>query len=262
MRNNDPRAALVVFVNGVERQDGTVVLDATDPGWTLGMGIFETLRTYDGRLFALDAHLERLCASAMAMGMADPPLAAIAEDLHAACARAKEDISVRVTITAGGTRVVVGRSLPDVPQPFRCATRMFVPPVWLDGTVKHVSRAYSRTAVTDAGVDEVLWTDTEGCLLEGTRSNLFAVRDGVLLTPPLDGRILAGVTREALIDAADDAGIPVELRPLHQDEPFDELYASSTLKELTGIDELDGVEAPGSGPVGQAVTAAFRSALG
>ena len=70
MGNNDAEAVLVVFVDGVERGDGTVVLGATDPGWTLGMGIFETLRTYDGRLFALDAHLERLSASAMAMGMA------------------------------------------------------------------------------------------------------------------------------------------------------------------------------------------------
>ena len=138
---------------------------------------------------------------------------------------------------------------------------MFVPPPWLDGTVKHVSRAYSRTAVRDAGVDEVIWIDSDGCLLEGTRSNVFAVRDGVLLTPPLDGRILAGVTREALLDAADDAGIPVQLRPMHKGEALDELYASSTLKELTGIDELDGVDAPGAGPIGQTVMAAFRSAI-
>ena len=261
MRNGDARAALVVFVDGVERHDGTVVLEAMDPGWTLGMGIFETLRTYDGRLFALDAHLDRLSASAMAMGMADPPLAAIVDELHAVCARVDQDIGVRVTLTAGGARVVVGRSLPPVPHPFRCATRMFVPPPWLDGTVKHVSRAYSRTAVSDADVDEVIWTDAEGCLLEGTRSNLFAVRDGVLLTPPLDGRILAGVTREALIDAAEDAGIPVQIRPIQQGEALDELYASSTLKELTGIDELDGVEAPGSGPIGRAVMAAFHSAI-
>ena len=261
MRNSDADAALMVFVDGTERHDGTIVLNATDPGWTLGLGIFETLRTYDGRLFAVDAHLERLGASAMAMGMGEPPLTAIAGELQAICDRTEEDISVRVTITAGGARIIVARRLPPIPQPFRCATRPFVPPAWLDGTVKHVSRAYSRTAVSDAAVDEVIWTDAEGHLLEGTRSNVFAVRDGVLLTPPLDGRILAGVTREALLEAADEAAIPVQVRPIHQDEQFDELYASSTLKEMVGIDEIDGAEAPGAGPVGRAVMAAFRSAL-
>ena len=53
----------------------------------------------------------------------------------------------------------------------------------------------------------------------------------------------------------------MQVRPIHQDEQFDELYASSTLKEMVGIDEIDGAEAPGAGPVGRAVMAAFRSAL-
>ena len=86
-----------------------------------------------------------------------------------------------------------------------CVTRRFVPPAWLDGTVKHCSRAYSRMAVLDAGVDEVLWVDDEDNLLEGTRSNVFAVSDGVLRTPPVDGRFLAGVTRSFVLEAAAEA---------------------------------------------------------
>jgi branched-subunit amino acid aminotransferase/4-amino-4-deoxychorismate lyase len=111
----------------------------------------------------------------------------------------------------------------------------------------------------DAGVEEVLWTDRDGFVLEGTRSNVFAVVDGALVTPPVDGRCLAGVTREALIEAAIDCGTELQIRPLHIKEEFAEFYVSSTLKELTGVDQLNGAPAAGTGPVGSRVLAAFRA---
>jgi branched-subunit amino acid aminotransferase/4-amino-4-deoxychorismate lyase len=251
----------VVLLNGQRSPNGRVEIDAADPGFTLGMAVFETLRTYNGELFRLDEHIDRLCASALAMGLRDPDADQIAAELEDAAQLLRVEAMVRVTLTAGGARVVRAARLPAVPNPFRCATRMFVPPEWLDGTVKHTSRAYSRRAVIESGVEEVLWVDQEGFLLEGTRSNLFAVFGDRLVTPPVDGRLLAGVTRSAIIEAADDAGVPVEVRPIPVSEPADEMYVASTLKELTAIDELDGRPTTGAGPIGERVLAAFYAGL-
>lgn len=252
----------IVLVNGVDSPKGLVAIDAADAGFTLGVSVFETLRTYGGTLFEVEAHLDRLAASAFAMDLAEPPLGQIAEEMRKAVGSLGSEAMVRVTMTSGGVRVVEARPIPVTPNPFRCVTREFVPPSWLDGTVKHGSRAYSRRAVLGSGVDEVIWTDQEGFLLEGTRSNVFVVSGGALVTPPVDGRILAGITRSTLIDLADDLGIPVEIRPVHANEPVDEIYVSSTLKELTAVDELNGVAAPGFGPIGQRLIGEFRSWVG
>ena len=88
---------------------------------------------------------------------------------------------------------------------------------------------------------------------------MFAVKDGVLLTPAVDGRLLSGVTRTFLIEAADRVGVPVGLQHLAQVDTYDELYVSSTLKELTGIDSVDGRQVPGMGPVGTKVLDSFRT---
>ena len=84
---------------------------------------------------------------------------------------------------------------------------------------------------------------------------------GALRTPAIDGRLLAGVTRAAIIDVAIDLGVPVLTQPMHQEEQFDELYVCSTLKELTPIDEMNGQPAPAGGPVGDKILSAFRDQM-
>jgi branched-subunit amino acid aminotransferase/4-amino-4-deoxychorismate lyase len=238
-----------------------ISIDADDEGLLLGCSVFETLRTYDGALFGVDAHLERLVASCDSMGIDMPDEDELIDEMVAASEQITGEAVVRVTLTAGGTRIVRAAILPEFPSAFRCATRPFVPPVWLDGTVKHSSRGISREAVRLAEVDEVIWTDPKGNMLEGTRSNFFAVVDQQLVTPPVDGTFLAGVTRGAMIDCAVELGVPVRHVAVHKNGPWDELYLSSTLKELTPIIELDGEPAPGGGPVGQRVLDAFRESI-
>ena len=248
----------VTLVDGEHAKGGRVAVDQDDSLF-LGHGAFETLRTYGGVLFGLDAHLERLMGSCAALGIRCPDDDDVVGDLYAAVESFDGDAMVRVIITGAGSRIVRGAPIPSIPSPFRAATRVFVPPAWLDGSVKHVSRAFSRLAVESAGVEEVLWTDEAGKLLEGTRSNIFGVRDGAMVTPPVDGRILAGVTREAMIDAAFDAGVEVRISEMDSSAPYDELYVCSTLKELTAITELDGRPIAGTGPVGATVLAAFHA---
>ncbi len=251
-----------VIANGSVAPKGAVSIDADDEGLLLGCSVFETLRTYDGHLFGVDAHLERLVASCDAMDIRMPDEDRLVHEMVGAASEISGESVVRVTLTAGGTRIVRASTLPSFPETFRCATRHFVPPFWLDGTVKHSSRGFSREAVRHAGVDEVIWTDAEGNMLEGTRSNIFAVIGGELVTPHLDGTFLAGVTRAAMIDCADEIEVVVRHKAIHKDDKFDELYVCSTLKELTPIVELDGSSAPGRGPIGSRVLAQFQSLTG
>jgi branched-chain amino acid aminotransferase len=248
-------------------KDGVIVplegytVSGRDPGLLVGMSVFETMRTYAGRVFRLGAHLARLQGSAQALGVPWLGAEAVAREVAVATEGLPAELGVRVTLTAGGTRLIQATPLDHglVERPLRVVTRVWEPPVWLNGRVKHASRAASEVARTDAHVDEVFWVGLDGMVTEATRSSVFAVIDGVLITPPDDGRILSGVTRAALLDAAAVIGLETAERGFAVDAPFTELYASSTLKELSAVIELDGRPLPGAGPVGRAVVLAFRA---
>jgi branched-subunit amino acid aminotransferase/4-amino-4-deoxychorismate lyase len=140
----------------------------------------------------------------------------------------------------------------------RVAQMPWTNPASLPGAVKHGCRAAWFLAARAADVDEVLLVDLDGHILEASRSNVFAVIDGTLVTPPLDGRKLAGVTREALLTAALGAGIDIQERAIRVNEDFDEFYLASTLKELAPVVEMDGRKMVGRGPMGTALHSAFR----
>ena len=101
----------------------------------------------------------------------------------------------------------------------------------------------------------MLYRDAQGFVLEGSRSNLWGVVDGVLVTPPVDGRILDGVTRAALLEVCAREGLPCRIGPLRLEE-CRELWLSSTLKELAPV-VLDGVER--SGPIGRSLHRSFQA---
>lgn len=230
-------------------------MPADDPGFTRGLNVFETLRTYGRAPFRLEPHLRRLEASAAAMEVPLPSIEVIREEI---LAYVSEDIWVRVTLTAGGNRVLqtapVDRA--KIRRPVRVSSVLMTPVPGLPGSVKHGSRAGWVLAARARGVDEVVFVNPEGHILEANRSNVFAVVGGVVRTPPNDGAKLEGVTRGALLDAARASGIPFDDSPLGLDEEFEELYLSSTLKELAPVLEIDGREV-GGGPVGAALHEAF-----
>ncbi|GDX78986.1 hypothetical protein LBMAG42_07970 [Deltaproteobacteria bacterium] len=234
-------------------------LPVDDPAIGNGMAVFEALRTYERRPFRPLAHLERLRASAVWFGFACADDAVFLNEIEQVVALEPDECSVLVTLTGGGRRLVRSRALDlsRVGAPLRVATLAFEAPPWLPGWVKHTNRAGWVLAAAKAGVDEVLFVGSDGTWTEANRSNVFAVRDGVLLTPPENGRILRGVTRGALIEAAREAGVPVREAPLFPG-PVDELYLASTLKELAPVVELNGAAAPGRGPVGERILATFR----
>jgi branched-subunit amino acid aminotransferase/4-amino-4-deoxychorismate lyase len=171
-----------------------------------------------------------------------------------------ENVHVRYTLTEGGHRIcdVLSVNLIKVGAPVTVAHVQWEPPSWLPGLVKHGSRASWILAARQLEVDEILLVDHQGYILEANRSNVFAVIDGVMRTPPLDGRFLEGITRRALIEAAQRENIPLLEQPIHRDAVFEEFYLSSTLKELAPVVAVDGHEAVGGGPVGRRLLQAFQ----
>lgn len=238
--------------------DGREVTEplAADPALMTGAAVFETLRTYAGRLFRPELHLDRLAASAAACAI---PMDLDRLRAEIGAAPGPGEWKLNLLATASGHRVVRWAPLEHerIGAGVRVATRARLDDPWLPPWVKHTNRLGWTLATRAAGVDELLWEEG-GAWTEATRSNLFVVRDGVLRTPPADGRILPGVTRGGLLEAAAAAGLPVreERVPVG---PCEELWLASTLKELAPVVELDGGPGPGGGPVGEGLRAAFRA---
>jgi len=232
-----------------------------DPGLLLGMTAFETFRTYGGRPFRLGHHMDRFRTSVAAMDLPDPDWETLSREVRQVCEQLPHpDSAIRITLTMGGHRIV--QALPI--DPSRVGGTVHVaqvcsePILGLPGFVKHGARAHWMLSAQELGVDEILLTDRDGFVLEANRSNVFAVRDSVLITPPLDGRLLDGVTRRAILEAAHFAGIPTAELPLTLSRIPDELYLSSTLKELAPVGTLDGVPISGDGPIGKAAHQALQ----
>jgi len=238
--------------------DGREVTEpwAADPALLWGGWVYETLRTYGGVPFRLEAHLLRLAASAAWCGF---PFDRDRLEAELGTAPGPGEWKLNLLVSATGHRVVRWEPLDAarVGAEVRVATRPARLDPRLPPRVKHTNRLAWTLAVQSAGVDEVLW-EVEGAWTEATRSNVFVVREGVLRTPPDDGRILGGVTRDALLEVAAASGLEVRVEPVPAG-PCDELWLSSTLKELAPVVELDGAPGPGGGPVGARLLAAFRA---
>ena len=246
----------MIWVNG-EPSDS---VPADDNSVVHGVGVFETLRTYGSIPFRMQAHLRRLHDSAQALGI-PCDVQTVEEECRHHCGT---DVSLRITLTGSGNRILQIRPI----DASYIATSRWVAPIespptlGLPGTVKHTSRAPWLAAAAALGVDEVLLCARDGRILEANRSNVFAVQDGTIKTPPLDGDQLEGVTRGALLEAAREAGLPIEEVPLYSWEEFDALYLSSTLKELSPVVKFGEEELQGWDPLGEALLAAFRALVG
>ena len=244
------------FVDGVPGAG----LPVDDPGFTLGWTAFETLRSYGPRPFRLDAHLARLAGSAAALFVPIPPLELLREEL---LQHLGADEVARLTLTAGGRRVLeLGPVDPArIRRPVRCAPCLWPTDLPVRGHAKHGARAFWAVAARREGVEEVILHDRDGFVLEASRSNVITALDGALITPPVDGDALDGVTRRAILEAAEEAGLPLRVAPLRVDQPVEELYLCSTLKELAPVVGMPSCAREGFGPLGERLHAALRGLI-
>jgi len=249
--------AAAVSGRGVIDPAGAVVA-ADDEGFARGRAAFETLRVYRGRPFRLGEHLDRLARSAEWLGLPAPDPAAVRGLAEAALAEARVvDAVLRLYWTPGvADDGPVGIALvSEVPNWIEAARahgqrlvslafpRRDVP--WLLPGTKSVSYATHIAAEAEArrrGADDAVLVDLDGTVLEGPVTNVWWREGDVLLTPSLELGILAGETRAALLEiaAAQGYGVETGTYPLERLLAADEVFTSSSVREVMPIIAVDG----------------------
>ena len=268
--------ALAVGGRGLVSPEQPVVR-ADDEALLRGRAAFETLRVYGGRPFRLDAHLERLESSALAIGLPAPDRDVLAELAALVLPQAGEDDAVlRFVWTAGPVEgppagLALLSEVPGWIDVVRArgaravsllGVRAAVP--WLLPGVKSTSYAVNMAAEAEAkrrGADEAVFVDAAGIVLEGTVTNVWWRRGRTLCTPALGLGILAGVTRAALLELAEQEGYAVaeDAYPVDEMSEAEEAFTSSSVREVMPLVELDG-RPLSRGPAADTLQAALRAA--
>jgi branched-chain amino acid aminotransferase len=254
-----------IWLDGGLKDFESARVSVLDHGLTVGDGIFETVKTVDGKPFALTRHLDRLTRSARGLGLPDPD----ADEVRRACAAvidANPGIPLgrlRITYTGGhgplgsdrgdrGTTLVVALGEAK-PRPDSTAV-VTVP--WtrnergaLTGlkTTSYAENVVALARAHEQGASEALFANTAGQLCEGTGSNVFVVLGGEILTPPLASGCLAGITRELVAEwtGAREADLPLDVL-----ERADEVFLTSSLRDVQAVHRVDDRELPGvEGPL-------------
>ncbi|GGZ60462.1 aminotransferase class IV [Streptomyces bluensis] len=248
-----------------------------DHGLTVGDGVFETVKAADGRPFALTRHLDRLARSARGLGLPEPDL----DEVRRACAAVVDANPMplgrlRITYTGGvsplgsdrgnqGATLVV--ALGETSRRPDSTAVITVP--WtrnergaLAGlkTTSYAENVVALARAHEQGASEALFANTVGQLCEGTGSNVFVVLDGEIHTPPVPSGCLAGITRAltAAWTGARETDLPLDVL-----ERADEVFLTSTLRDVQAVHRVDSRELPGApGPVTAKAMRIFQERAG
>ncbi|GAA2261102.1 4-amino-4-deoxychorismate lyase [Streptomyces ruber] len=253
-----------IWLDGGLKDLESARVSALDHGLTVGDGVFETVKALDGRAFALTRHLDRLTGSARGLGLPDPDL----DEVRRACAAVLDANPMplgrlRITYTGGlaplgsdrgdhGPTLVVAvggtTRRPD-------STAVITVP-WtrnergaLTGlkTTSYAENVVALARAHEQGASEALFANTVGRLCEGTGSNVFVVLDGEIHTPPVASGCLAGITRALTVEwtGARETDLPLDVL-----QRADEVFLTSTLRDVQAVHRIDARDLPGApGPV-------------
>jgi len=285
--------AAIVNVNGRTFDQEHAVVSVFDHGFLYGEGVYETLRTYNGEPFLFDRHVRRLRTSAGMLALNVPLSDADIERRFRETARAAglgdprgADAYLRILVTRGvgeltydpaacPTPSIVIIAKPHVSPPaevFERGVRVSLVPIVrnhpgsVNPLIKSNNLLNNALAMQEAfrrGGFEGIMRNYRGELAECTQSNLFVVKDGAALTPPLDAGLLPGITRAFLFEVGQEIGVAVREQVLLDDDLFgaDECFLTITTRELVPIVQVDdrriGRGVPG--PITQTLLAGYRA---
>lgn len=228
-------------------------------------GVFETILIWDDRPVELDAHLARVAASTRALYGGDPPdgrRLIVDHSRGGGVGRLRFDLQ---PTAAGALKASV------IVAPFDRRNVFPAPPLGTDLATMVVDRGYgdhkwidrdilSRAEAAAGPGAAPLLVDTAGTVLEASRANIFIVRDGHLVTPPLDGSILPGVARAGVLDEAVKLGVETreERLDLEALRASEEVFLTGSLRGVEPVRSLDGARFELAGPVSTALATALK----
>ncbi len=259
------------YVNGKFVSLDEKVIPIDERGHQFGDGVYEVIRFYGGKPFMLAEHLERLMKSAKAIRL---PVTQSADDFRQIISTAVEksglsDCYVYLQITRGIAKR--NHLFPDVPVSVTMTVREATPLAaevrekgvsaitrederWANCYIKSLNllpNILAKQEAHDAGAFEAILI-RDGVVTEGSSSNVFIVKNGTVITPPLSKHILAGITRMAVLNILKETGIPYEEKNFSEKELLgaDEVFITSTTSEVLPVVSINGLPV-GSGKPGE-----------
>ena len=278
-----------IYITGKFYDKENAKISVFDHGFLFGDGVFEGMRSYNGKVFRLREHMIRLWDSAKAL-MIEIPLTI--EEMEAAVNEtlkvnglSQSDGYIRLIVTRGiGTLgldthfcnnpqvIIIADHLALYPKEFYekgldivTASTARINPSMLSPKIKslnYLNNILAKIEGHQAGCVEVLMLNTRGEVAECSGDNIFIVKNGILHTPPEEAGILVGITRQTVIDIAGEMGIVVKENPMTQYDVYvaDECFLTGSAAELIPVVKVDGrpIGTGKPGPMTQQLLARFH----
>lgn len=283
-----PSPDLKVFLNGNIVPLAQAAINVFDHGLLYGDGVFEGIRSYGGKVFRLDEHLKRLEESARAIRLAIPmsreELATATYDTM----KANQIIDgyIRLVVTRGVGYLGVSPVRTGNPSVFIIASQIELYPkeLYEKGmaiiscsvmrnhpnavsprikSLNYLNNILAKIEALDAGVHEAVMYNHLGYVAECTGDNIFAIRNGVVRTPPTAAGLLEGITRDAVIELVGKRGLPFSEMNLTRHDLYvaDELFLTGTAAEIIPVTKIDGrpIGTGEPGPLTRQLIADFKN---
>ena len=247
-----------VYLDGAFVPAAEARVAATDAGLLYGRGLFETFRARRGVAYRLECHLRRLQDGAQVIGIPMPEqLARLPEIVRELAERCElGDARMRLTVTAGpegGRPAMLLQARPATDYPAQVYERGITAvvvsvrrnessPLARVKSLNHLDNLLAKEEARRAGADEALLLNTRGLLAEASTSNVFLVREGKVLTPPVADGALPGITRGAVLEVAEEAGVSAREASLTMDDlrRADEAFLTNAVAGVLPLVSVDG----------------------
>ncbi len=281
-----------INVNGRVSDQEHAVISVFDHGFLYGEGVYETLRTYNGVPFLFDRHMRRLRNSARMLALDVPLSDDMIDERFTDTMRAaglgdspEREAYIRILVTRGigeltydlaacptpSVVIIVKPNVPPSKEAFERGVKVALVdvvrnhPATVNPRIKSNNLLNNALAMQQAGARggfEGVMRNYRGEIAECTQSNLFIVKNGAALTPPLDAGLLPGITREFIFEVGAENGIPVREQVLRDADLLDadEAFLTSTTRELVPIVQVDdrAIGSGSPGPVTKSLLDSFR----
>lgn len=255
-----------IYIDGKYYDENDAKISVYDHGFLYGDGVFEGIRAYNGRVFMLKEHIDRLYYSAKAI-MLDIPMTK--DEMCKAVLEACRENNIR----DGYIRLIVTRGIGSLGlDPFKCKKpsviiiadkiQLYPPEVYRDGmaiitvpttrnlinainpaikSLNYLNNILAKIEASNAGVIEAIMLNNEGYVAECTGDNIFIIKDNNLFTPPLSAGALRGITRSVVLKIAEQEGLKISEPNLTRYDLYnaDECFLTGTAAELVPVVSID-----------------------